>query len=415
MNEYAATKPTDGELLATFAQSGEEAAFAALTERHGPMVFNACLRVLHQRSDAEDAAQAVFLALAHKARDAALQQRPSLAGWLYEAAWHVSVRARDAEKLRKQREREAGTMQEKIADAAANSAAQWSQLAPLLDGELNALPEKYRVPIVLHHLQQRSVEETAQLARCSTDAAKQRLSRGREMLRARLVRRGVMLSTGVIPTLFTTHASAAVLPGTFAATTAHSAVLFLSGQAVAGGKAILLAKAAADATVRAERMRRLHMPLKVAAVVILTGAVSCVSSWLLAPPPVSSASPKPPDVEKFDPKEAWTPPKVPEGRGRTAELDKPPTTSSPEEKQKSLELLWSETQKRIAGQKDFDQKHTPRAPLPKAKDGDDFLLNDAIKKDFDDELLPPKKPESKRVFKKPESDDPASAKEASKK
>ena len=59
---------TDQDLLQRFATSGEEAAFAALMERHGPMVFNVCRRVATSLEDAEDAFQATFLVLVRKAR-----------------------------------------------------------------------------------------------------------------------------------------------------------------------------------------------------------------------------------------------------------------------------------------------------------------------------------------------------------
>jgi RNA polymerase sigma factor (sigma-70 family) len=281
MNESAPDPRNDGELLAAFAQSRDETPFAALVRRHETMVYNACLRVLRESSDAEDAAQAVFLALATKAQDASLYDRASLAGWLYEAAWHVSVRARDAEKLRKLREREAGAMQERTADAAR----EWPELAAVLDGELYALPETYRLPIILFHLEQRSVEETAAALQCSGDAAKQRLSRGRDMLRDRLNRRGVLLSTGIVATLLAGNASAATAPATFATTTAHTAALYLSGQAIAAGQAAL-ARAAADAVSDAHTFRRLR---KLAAAVLLVTALAGCVAWLLSSPPPTSA------------------------------------------------------------------------------------------------------------------------------
>jgi len=283
MDATAADQRTDGDLLAAFGWTGDEAPFAALVRRHETMVYNACLRVLREPSDAEDAAQAVFLALSSKARDPSLHRRASLAGWLYEAAWHVGMHARDAARLRKQREREAGTMQEKLA----NASPEWCQLAPALDGELNALPEKYRLPIVLHHLEQRTVEETAALVQCSTDAVKQRLSRGREMLKDRLTRRGVLLSAVVIPALLATHASAATLPVTFAGSTAKAAVLFISGKAFAGEQVAALAEAAAVATSRSAFIRRLRAPLWAAAALLLVCGAAGAAWRLLWPPPAA--------------------------------------------------------------------------------------------------------------------------------
>lgn len=83
---------TDGELLAGFAQGGDERAFAVLVQRHGPMVHGVCLRVLGDHHEAQDVAQAVFLTLARKA--SSLRRDPSVGGWLHVVAWRLAVDAR---------------------------------------------------------------------------------------------------------------------------------------------------------------------------------------------------------------------------------------------------------------------------------------------------------------------------------
>src|SRR5437660_12158469 len=87
-----AASRTDGQLLRSYIRSREEAAFAALVQRHGPMVWGVCRRVLGSDHDAEDAFQATFLVLVRKA--ASIVQREKVANWLYGVAHHTARKAR---------------------------------------------------------------------------------------------------------------------------------------------------------------------------------------------------------------------------------------------------------------------------------------------------------------------------------
>jgi RNA polymerase sigma factor (sigma-70 family) len=219
---------TDGELLAEFARSGNEEAFEEVVRRHGTLVLSTCRRLLVP-GDEEDAAQACFLTLARKA--ASLGGRPSVAGWLHRVALNVARRARQAAALRAAREKEAELMAAR--NSPAGTSTQWAAVGPLLDGELDALPDRLRVPLVLHHLEGRSEAEAAQLLGWKLGTFSSRLARARETLRDRLARRGAVLSVGLLAALVTENAASAELPAALAARFARAAALLAAGDAAA--------------------------------------------------------------------------------------------------------------------------------------------------------------------------------------
>ena len=98
----------DGELLERFLAEGDEAAFTALVERHGPMVLGTCRAVLRDANAAEDAFQATFLVLVCKARS--IRGRGALASWLYQVAHRIAIQAGAEAARRRKRERLAGQL-----------------------------------------------------------------------------------------------------------------------------------------------------------------------------------------------------------------------------------------------------------------------------------------------------------------
>src|SRR5438045_804449 len=128
---------TDGQLLEDYLSRRDEAALAALVQRHGPMVWGVCRRVLGNYHDAEDAFQATFLVLVRKA--AALASPELLANWLYGVAHQTALKARATIAKRAVRERQVTEMpQPAVAEPDL-----WHDLQPLLDQELSRLPDKY--------------------------------------------------------------------------------------------------------------------------------------------------------------------------------------------------------------------------------------------------------------------------------
>jgi RNA polymerase sigma-70 factor (ECF subfamily) len=192
---------SDGQLLERFARCGDQEAFTALVRRHGPMVFGVCRRVLRDGPDAEDAFQATFLVLFRRARS--LRRGGSVANYLYTVAYHVALRARADAARRQRQERQVLDMpraESQVEDV-------WRDLQPVLDEELNRLPEKYRAPVVLCYLEGKTNEEAARLLRCPTGTVKGRLARARDLLRARLARRGMALSAGALDAALAENAS----------------------------------------------------------------------------------------------------------------------------------------------------------------------------------------------------------------
>src|SRR5262245_59237914 len=195
----------DGRLLRRFLGTGEEAAFAALVERHGPMVLGVCQRVLRDGHAAEDAFQATFLVLFRRARSLC-GQAGSLAGWLYTVAYRVALKARADAARRRLKEGQAVD----VPRAEVQAEPLWQDLQPVLDDELNRLPEKYRVPLVLCYLEGRTNEETGRLLGLPVGTVKSRLARARERLRGRLSRRGLSVAPALLATTLVRRAAASV-------------------------------------------------------------------------------------------------------------------------------------------------------------------------------------------------------------
>jgi RNA polymerase sigma factor (sigma-70 family) len=280
---------TDAELLERFVARRDEAAFELLVWRHGTMVLNLCRRLLRDEHDAEDAFQATFLILARKA--GSIGKRESCASWLYKVAFRVALATRSV--LARRAARESPCPAELPAAEAPDEFA-WRDLRPVLDEEVRRLPEKYRAAFVLCCLQGRSNAEAAQELGCPPGTVLSRLSRARERLRRRLLRRGVCLSAALIAAVVTANAQAAPVTADLAASTSKAALGFAAGRAAA---TVVSARAAAltEGVIRAMFMSKLK--LAVGAVVVALGLAGLgtgfVGDHLTAAPPPAEQKPKP--------------------------------------------------------------------------------------------------------------------------
>jgi RNA polymerase sigma factor (sigma-70 family) len=203
----AANPPADRHLLDQFIKHGDQAAFAALVRRYGGRVLAACRQVLNDPADVDDAFQATFLVLLNKAR--ALRGRGALGGWLAAVAHRVAVRARDSAHRRKRHEDRAAAA---VCDVAPAPDLSWREACGLLHQELDRLPDRHRLPLVLCYLNGLSRDEAAIQLGWSTGSVKGRLERGRIVLRRRLERRGIELSAGLLAVLVGETRAVTIVP-----------------------------------------------------------------------------------------------------------------------------------------------------------------------------------------------------------
>jgi RNA polymerase sigma factor (sigma-70 family) len=262
---------TDAELLELFVAARDEAAFAALVRRHGPMVWGVCRRVLAGHQDAEDAFQATFLVLVRKA--ASVVPRAMLANWLYGVAYQTARNAGAGLARRRRRERQVSPMPEPAAPQAGLS----SDLLGVLDQELSRLPDKYRIAIVLCDLEGKTRKEAADQLGVPEGTLSGRLSRGRAMLARRLTRRGLAVTGGTLAIALSQHALSASVPAAAVSATIRAAGLLAAGHAAAGA---VSARAAALAGVVVRAM--LLTKLKVATAVLLLVCAAGVGAAGLA-------------------------------------------------------------------------------------------------------------------------------------
>jgi len=226
-----ASELSDGQLLDRFVErrdEGGEDAFALLVRRHGPMVFGVCRRILASPHEAEDAFQATFLVLARKANTIA--RRDTLANWLYGVALRTAKDARS--RTRRRRAWEERACQLRVVQAGGDDPFQ--ELRLILDEELARLPARFRATVLLCELESLSRQEAARRLGIPEGTLSSRLARAKALLRERLTRRGLSISTALLTGCLVREAQASMLSGALVESTIRAATFIAAGCSMTG-------------------------------------------------------------------------------------------------------------------------------------------------------------------------------------
>lgn len=224
---------TTRDLLEQFERTGSPLPFEELMRRYGGMVFNVCYQVTRDKHDAEDAMQATFLTLAVRARQ--VRRIEYLGPWLQKVGRRVALDMSRSKRRRVAREQRHGEMERiRQADApqlrseGASQGVLLDELKQALRDELDKLPTKYRLPLILHYFGGLCPEEVAREMKLNASTLGVRLHRGRKMLAEAMTRRGFALSAAAVATMLGTLVSESVLDGVVA-TSSYAAAQVAAG------------------------------------------------------------------------------------------------------------------------------------------------------------------------------------------
>jgi RNA polymerase sigma factor (sigma-70 family) len=211
----------DSSFLTRFLTQRDDDAFAALVQRHGPLVYGTCQRILGNRNDSDDAFQAVFFVLARRAHTLKLDR--SIGPWLHGVALRVAKKLRG--QIVQRRLREMSAAKSERVEAAEPEHDFWA----IIDEELARMSLPLREVLLLCDLSGQSHSQTGASLGLAKGTITKRLAKAREELATRLKRRGIMLGVAALSTMIATQARSSV-PAPLLRETAKQAVAFSIGQ-----------------------------------------------------------------------------------------------------------------------------------------------------------------------------------------
>lgn len=282
------------ELLEEFKTSGSNEPFEEIVRRYAAMVFGVCLRITGDKHDAEDATQAVFLSLALQAKTS--RQITYVGPWLQKVAHRLALdtkksktrRKRREEKLADQQRHESGNGRISVNGGAfgggnghmlnpADKPAT-EELKTIMMEELNQLPAKYRMPLVMHYFGGLSREEMSEQLGCNPSTLGVRVHRGKAMLGTRLAKRGIAISAvvmGVLLECVVRESATAPIIGTATASSSGLIAGHGMGTMIASAKVIQIVRSTARALVYAK------MRYAVVAVLVISSAAFATGSGVV--------------------------------------------------------------------------------------------------------------------------------------
>lgn len=262
---------TTRDLLEQFERTGNPAPFEELMRRYGAMVFNVCYKVTRDKHDAEDATQATFLTLAVRARQT--KKIEYLGPWLQKVGHRVALDISRSKRRRAAREQRHGEMERvrqsdapQLRQEGASQGVLLDELKQALREELDKLPTKYRLPLILHYFGGLRPEEVAREMKLNASTLGVRLHRGRKLLADAMSARGFSLSVAAVATMLETLVRESVIDG-MVSTSSYAAAQVAAGASVPVGVAPDVFALASSAT-RGLALSRLKA---LAAVFVLLG------------------------------------------------------------------------------------------------------------------------------------------------